>query len=250
MGRRSRSPFGDDYAEPENVVPMYIENLDAELRGGVPKGHIILLCGPAGTMKTSLVYYILMNNAEQNGAKATFITLEQSRERIIKSMEQLGLYSEDNKVSIADMSKLRLKKDDKGGELDWLAMLRDSITDLTKEDENCIIAIDSLNALYSIHPFANPRKELFSFFRFLHSTGATFFLISEMTLDSPSFSQYAEDFLVDGIINTRFREIKEVGLQLLLICIKMREVPIHRKYYNLDFEANRFLATTVISRLE
>ena len=112
------------------------------------------------------------------------------------------------------------------------------------------MALDSLNALYSIHDFKNPRAKLFDFFEYLQSTGATFLLLTETGFDEKSFSQYSEDFLCDGILKLQFREIKEVGLQLLLICIKMREVPIHRKYYNLDYELGRFLATTVISRLE
>ena len=42
-------------------VPLYIEGLDDNIEGGVPEGHIILISGSAGTMKSSLAFNVLYN---------------------------------------------------------------------------------------------------------------------------------------------------------------------------------------------
>jgi KaiC/GvpD/RAD55 family RecA-like ATPase len=41
----------------------YIRGFDEEIEGGIPQGHVVLVAGPPGTMKSSLAYSILYNNA-------------------------------------------------------------------------------------------------------------------------------------------------------------------------------------------
>jgi len=234
----------------EKKVPTYIPYLDDELKGGIPEGHIILFAGPPGTMKSSLSYFILQNNLEKSGRNAVYITLEQNRDKIQDQMISLGIYNEENHVNVVDIANLRKKKGDKESKIDWLKVLKESIQEFDNKAEGSLIVLDSLNALYSLVEMSNPRAELFHFFQFLQGCHATTFLISEMTLDTPNFSQYDEDFLADGILNMKYREIPEVGLQLMLICPKMRGVPIKRKYYTLGFEKGEFIATTTIARYE
>ena len=62
-------------------LKTYIKGLDPHLEGGLPKGHILLFAGQPGTMKSSLAYSILYNNAKENGINGIHISLEQSRER-------------------------------------------------------------------------------------------------------------------------------------------------------------------------
>src|SRR5574340_110706 len=35
-------------------VPTFVQGLDAALQGGVPRGHVVGLIGPGGSMKTSV----------------------------------------------------------------------------------------------------------------------------------------------------------------------------------------------------
>src|SRR5947207_589374 len=49
---------------PKSFVYTHIRGFDEEvLRGGIPQGHVILIRGASGTMKSSLAYYILYHNA-------------------------------------------------------------------------------------------------------------------------------------------------------------------------------------------
>ncbi|MEW6070014.1 MAG: ATPase domain-containing protein, partial [Candidatus Thermoplasmatota archaeon] len=45
-------------------VKTYVKGLDERLSDGLPKESIILVCGTAGSMKSSFVYSVLYNNAK------------------------------------------------------------------------------------------------------------------------------------------------------------------------------------------
>jgi KaiC/GvpD/RAD55 family RecA-like ATPase len=42
-------------------IKTYIDRLDEQVEGGIPKGSISLICGVAGCMKSSFAYSILYN---------------------------------------------------------------------------------------------------------------------------------------------------------------------------------------------
>ncbi|TLZ91073.1 MAG: KaiC domain-containing protein, partial [Methanobacteriota archaeon] len=59
------------------LVKTHIRGFDQEvLRGGIPQGHVILIRGASGTMKSSLAYYVLYHNALE-GTPGLYVTLEQ-----------------------------------------------------------------------------------------------------------------------------------------------------------------------------
>src|SRR6266699_3881707 len=60
------------------LVKTHIRGFDDDvLRGGIPQGHVILIRGASGTMKSSLAYYVLYHNALA-GVPGLYVTLEQS----------------------------------------------------------------------------------------------------------------------------------------------------------------------------
>ncbi|MCK5038723.1 MAG: circadian clock protein KaiC, partial [Thermoplasmata archaeon] len=77
-------------AEKERVK-TYIQGLDEQLNGGIPKGHVCLVSGMPGTMKSSVAYNILHNNAKHGGKKGLYISLEQGRDSLIEHMDGLGM---------------------------------------------------------------------------------------------------------------------------------------------------------------
>ena len=44
-------------------VSLYIDGFQDALQGGVPEGHVVLVCGTAGTMKTSICFNVLYSEA-------------------------------------------------------------------------------------------------------------------------------------------------------------------------------------------
>ena len=87
-----------------------------------------------------------------------------------------------------------------------------------------IVVIDSLNGLYALTDFINPRRELFHFFGFLREINVTSLLITEAQPTSPIIGEYGvEQFLADGIFElgvienhepTRYIQVKKIrGIQ-------------------------------------
>src|SRR5207247_1389973 len=91
-------------------IPTKMEGLDDVLGGGIPDGSVVLVSGAPGTMKTSLTYHILHANA-LDGARGLYVSLEQSRARLLDQTERLGyrLEDTDGNLSILDLGMLRKK---------------------------------------------------------------------------------------------------------------------------------------------
>ncbi|HDP96552.1 MAG TPA: hypothetical protein ENN25_02535, partial [Euryarchaeota archaeon] len=82
----------------ENIerVKTFIEGLDERLGGGIKKGHVILLAGTPGTMKSSIALNILYNNSYLKGSKVLYISIEESRESLMMAMKNLGMTDVDS----------------------------------------------------------------------------------------------------------------------------------------------------------
>src|SRR5438132_10641895 len=110
---------------PEDArIPTYVARLDTSLEGGVPKAGVIAITGPGGSMKTSLALYILIKNRAA-GRRGVYVTVEESRESILRTMRHHGLGT-DGEV-VVDIAPLRVEHGGAEGSRDWLRVLRDSL---------------------------------------------------------------------------------------------------------------------------
>ena len=66
----------------------YIKGFDSELGGGIPQGHIILVAGTPGTMKSTLSYYLLYHNVRKTDARGLYLSFEQSKESLKFQLER------------------------------------------------------------------------------------------------------------------------------------------------------------------
>src|SRR3989304_5158841 len=95
----------------EDRIRTYVRGLDEQLAGGIPAGHVVLLAGKPGTMKSSICFNMLYNNAKNDGRGGVYVTLEQSRESLLANMAGLGMDATgvEKKVSVLDPSPIRKK---------------------------------------------------------------------------------------------------------------------------------------------
>ncbi|RLF48140.1 MAG: hypothetical protein DRN20_05070 [Thermoplasmata archaeon] len=229
-----------------NRIKTYVEGLDEKISGGVPEHSVVLICGRAGTMKTSLCFSILNNNALNEQRKCLYLTLEQSRESVMEHMENMGIVPCKENVTILDLGKIKkeMLEGEEGigyaGQQNWFRIVLSLLANYKKSFGCELFALDSLPALYTLTEIRNPRAELFYFFEKLREAKVTTFLISEMPADREIYGLYGvEDFLCDGIISI-FPKRRENVTNLYLTVVKMRKTKHDRSMFPLICENGKF----------
>ncbi|MGB9636194.1 MAG: RAD55 family ATPase [Thermoplasmata archaeon] len=222
-------------------IPLFIKGLDEKMEGGVPQGHVVLVSGIAGSMKTLIVLHALYENALRGNGKVLYISLEEKRNLILRRAGKVGMkLSEiEDKFAIIDIGYLRKQlKEFPSEKVDWLESIINQIKTFKHDIDFEYFALDSLNALYAISDMKNPRDQLFYFFETLRDMNITTFLVTEMHGDNPEFGQYGvEEFLADGIIHADLRRLDST-MNLFIGVVKMRETKHDRKYYPLVITPN------------
>ncbi len=229
----------------DSRIPTRVAGLDERLEGGIPRGHIVLVSGPPGSLKSTFAYRILHYEAKEHGAASLYLSMEQSRASLVAQMASLGMSPDQAKgVHIIDVRSLRREIEDLREQPRWLLGLRRQLVRY-KEETGCdLLAIDSLDALYALTPMENPRNEVFHFFEELRELNATTFLVSEMPRDGVQLAHYGvEEFLADTIVHLRMREI-DIGMSTsvrrYIGVVKMRGVDHDLDYFPLLVEGGNF----------
>jgi KaiC/GvpD/RAD55 family RecA-like ATPase len=248
-------------------VPLYVQGLDENLQGGVPQGHIVLVSGSAGTMKSSLSFNVLYNEALK-GEICVYCSLEQSYKSIIKQTVNLNFdLSKINFIVVSELSQLKsslakMKSSGKGGLVivdvgcirkeikdvktednkSWMNVIKNVVKKVKMESGCSLFCLDSLSALYVLSRFENPRIELFYLFEFLRDLGVTSYLISECNTAEGKFSEYEiEEFLCDGIVHLRLTAFRRKIVREIRV-VKMRSTNCTHDIYSLEYKENKFRA--------
>ena len=232
----------------EDRIQMFIDGFDSKIGGGVKKGHVVLLAGTPGTMKSSVALSMLVNNVKKKGVNVLYVSIEESKESLLTAMEQLGFGTiDETKFFIVDIGRLRLEHTDADVGRDWFKILKEYLRKKVENEGVEIVVIDSLTAVYALATIQNPRQELFHFFGFLKRLGVTTFLISETQTNGGLYGPYHEDFLADGTILLKFVDVGDSDVQLRIRAVKMRHSKIHHGDLTLLFRDGQFMATNPIA---
>ncbi len=229
----------------DSRIATRVAGLDERLDGGIPRGHIVLVAGPPGSLKSTFAYRVLYYEAREHGAAGLYLSMEQSRASLISQMTSLGMSPEHVKgVHIIDVRSLRREIEDLREQPRWLLGLRRQLGRYKEETGFDLLAVDSLDALYALTPMENPRNEVFHFFEELRELNATTFLVSEMARDSIKMAHYGvEEFLADTIVHLRLREV-DIGMNTsvrrYIGVVKMRGVDHDLDYFPLLVEGGNF----------
>lgn len=225
-----------------NRIPTNVDGLDEILGGGIPEGHVVLVSGAPGTMKTSLTFHILHTNAQQ-GTRGMYVSLEQSRASLVDHTEGLGyrLDATDGNLSVLDLGALRKKL---AGRADqpWMDLFKLYTHGIRKSFDYRLLVLDSLDALEILAKFREPRREMFSLIRWLRDLRCTTFLLGELPTEAPgsarrtAFARHKEEYLADGILHLRLARQGEFGMQRQLRVVKMRGTRHETGYHALVFD--------------
>ncbi len=218
-------------------IKTYIKGLDEQMDGGIPAGHLVLICGTSGSMKSSVAFNILFNAVKHDDYKAVYLSLEQSRTSLLRHMKGLGMDIADveENLAVIDLGRLRkemrdIQRDEK---LNWLNSLLSQIRNYKENIGFDVLVVDSMDALYVLSKMKEPRDELFHFYEGIRDTNITSFLISEMPGMTEHFGKYdVEAFLSDGIIHVAM-ERDGRSVNRFISVVKMREVKHATDYFPL-----------------
>ena len=249
-------------------VKTHIEGYDQHLAGGIPAGHVVLVCGTAGTMKSSVIFNVFYNEVLASKSTAVYLTLEQSSASLLSHVGTMGYDLGKIEVEVLDdISKLgktlvkaqaakdgilvlidvgavrkQLKAVTESPSGDWINVIKNILTKFKTEAQIDLFCLDSLSALYVLSDMKNPRAELFHIFEFLRDSEVTSYLISEMPLDRKKYSEYEiEDYLADGVIVLELKA-RQRRVMREISTVKMRSTNANTDIFTLEFEKGRFKA--------
>lgn len=230
--------------EDEGKIRTYIEGFDEILDGGIQKKHVVLISGVTGTLKSSLALSILYHNLKKNGSKGLYLSIEEPKESLEKTMQDLNLneYSEKDLI-IVDVGRMRMEHKEVDEEKDWFSIIRDYLEKKVKTNDVSLFVLDSLTALTSLAQPENSRADLFQFFGFLKSLDVTSFLITESTSDGAAATHSVEDSLSDGLINLGFFEANG-RVEWSIRCVKLRHSNHSLDYFTLSHSDGKFVASS------
>src|SRR2546430_1176024 len=167
------------------------------------------------------------------GRRGVYVTVEESRESILRTMRHHGLGTEED--FLVDIARLRVEHEGAEEIRDWLRVLRDFLVRRNQREKIDLVVIDTMDVLVSMAHLQDVRNELFHFFHFLRSMGVTTYVIANV---DPSRGGVANDvsFLADGVFELRFSGAGEGRVQLLFRCAKMRHTNHSRDYFVLTYD--------------
>ena len=235
-------------------TPTFVDGLDEVLGGGLPTGHVVLVSGLPGTMKSTLAYSILHGNAAARHAKSIYVTLEQSRSSLLAQMAAMGFDTDAVRgdLHLLDVGAIQ-KGIGKSATKPWIEFLRRMLTTAKEIEGVDLVVLDSLEALEVLAKFEDRRTELFQLFEWLRELGATTHVLAESSPE-PAFPgleapppRRDETFLADGIIELKMHPISDAEVQRRIRVVKMRGSHHRTGFHALVFEDGRFQVTSVIS---
>lgn len=223
-----------------DLFSTYIEKLDQILAGGIPEGSIILLNGPAGSMKTSLAYQVLHHAAARDHIKGMFFSLEQGRDTLIRQMERLGMRRNDSLDDLMVVDLVELRRSMKGQQGDWHSILMRYVTNVMREDPFRLFVLDSLESFMAMSERILSRGEVQDLFDGLRELGLTAIVISETPLKKLEDGEHMELYVADGAIELAMKETRNLRVQRWIRCVKLRGANIDTCYYRLLCQEGMF----------
>lgn len=239
---------------PERVrpprVPTFVEGLDETMDGGIPWGHLVLIEGAPGTMKSSLAFSILLHNAAREGLHCLYLSLEERASSLLRQMGSLGLLLNVPKGSLIVLDP-RTATDMIGERGDWVRALEDGIQSIKEKRGLDLIVIDSLEALEVLAKFKDRRREMYRLFEWLRDLAVTSFVITErpdwLIAGHVLQGRYDEDFLADAVLQLRIHMVSDLEAQRRLRIVKMRGAKHGTGYMAMVLDDGRFRVTRAMS---
>jgi KaiC/GvpD/RAD55 family RecA-like ATPase/Tfp pilus assembly protein PilF len=246
----AKAPLAPASSSRPTRVRTFVEGLDDAMDGGIPWGHVVLIEGAPGTMKSSLAFSMILQNAARSGLHCVYLSLEERASSLLKQMGSLGLKLEVPKGSLVVLDP-RTTSQLLGERKDWVDALREAIRSIQDQRGLDLIAIDSLEALEVLAKFKDRRREMYRLFEWLRDLNVTSFVVTErpdwLIAGHVLQGRWDEDFLADGVLHLRMHMVSDLEAQRRLRVVKMRGTRHETGYLAMVLDEGRFRVTRAIS---
>ncbi len=222
-----------------------IEELDAELNGGIPIGSTVIVAGSSGVGKTTMCMEFLANGIKL-GEKGVFFTGSEPVARLVSHLDNYDFFTQslikEGKLSIIDIWSIsdRLGLNAERYSVEDANILFEVIRDITKELNAKRLVLDSITSLcYRLQTREMIRDFIFKLGSFIAGINCTTLLTSEVPPRVFKYSQYdIEEFIADGIIFIGDIERKGDLVRTLQV-IKMRGTAHNRTKFAMTLSSTK-----------
>jgi len=217
-----------------------IDQLDAILDGGIPRGNTVLITGGVGTGKTSMCLEFLVSGALR-GENGLYISVTEASGKLLQNIIPYDFFDpkllKEGKLSFVDLPVLYSKLGLAAAEFDFeeVNILVDAIGRLVDELRVQRLVIDSITSVaYRLKSREIIRDLILKLASLLGRRDCTSLFVSEITPSEEKYSLYGvEEAIADGVIVTGNLERRGDLLRTLQV-VKMRGTQHSRAKYVLD----------------
>ncbi|WP_299265939.1 KaiC domain-containing protein [Halorientalis sp.] len=193
----------EDFESDIPRLDVGIQGLDDMIQGGIPRRHLTVTIGSAGTGKTTFGLQFLHHGLEKDDTeKAVFITLEQSHDGIMATADErdwnFEQYEAEGELAIIDLDPVEMANSLQNIQ----AELPELITDFGADR----LVLDSVSLLEMMYDNqAKRRTQVFDFTRSLKEAGVTTMLTSEASESHKYASRHGIiEYLTDAVFHLRY----------------------------------------------
>jgi KaiC domain protein len=161
-----------------------------------------------------------LNTALKNDERAVYISLEESRQRVLDTAEEKGWdfrrYEEEGSLAVVDLDPVEMANS--------LASIRNDLTRLINDFGAERLVLDSVSLLEMMydHP-ARRRSEVFQFTRALKEAGVTTLVTSEASDTDPFASRYGIiEYLSDAVLILQY--VRSSNFQETRLAIEIQKI--------------------------
>ncbi len=230
-------------------LKTYISGFDESIGGGFPEGYVVLVSGAPGTMKSSLAFSILYQNALREGKRAAYFTLEQSKDLLLEQMTSMGMTDPGalEKIVLMDMGNIRKNLGYLQGRGTWLELFKMYCNNVMKTERLACLVVDSLDVLETMAKMPDRRAELYLLVEWLRDLGPLTLLVSEQPTDAEHGRAPDEAYLVDGILQLDLHPSSIPSIQRRLRVAKLRATKHETGYFALNYDDGGFSVSSPMS---
>ena len=230
-------------------VKTYVRGFDEVIGGGLPEGYVVLVAGGPGTMKSSLAFSILYQNALQGGKRSAYFSLGQSKDFLLEQMASMGMADEKalDQLVLMDMGSIRKNLGSLQGRGTWLELFKMYCNNVVKTERLTALVVDSLDVVETMAKMPDHRSELYLLFEWLRDLGPLTVLISEQPLDAVGGRAPDEAYLADGVIQLDLNASSDRLVRRRIRLVKLRGTNHDTGHFALRYEDGGFEVTGAVS---